>query len=132
MMTPGTYLKKRRLASGLSIDDVAERIATAPHVAHIDRAAWIARIDDDIDPISADILATLRTAFPFAPTIAWRLLDLPRFSPEEFAAPRICIACGCSDCDPCFLPGPEPRLCCGWANEDLCTSCIGKDVPHAN
>lgn len=132
MMTPGTYLMKRRQAAGLSIDDVAERIGTAPHLAQIDRKAWIDRIERGIDPISADVLATLRTAYPFIPTIAWRLLDRPRFSPEDFSLPRLCRICGCSERDPCFLPGPEPRLCCAWAEEDLCTSCIGKEFPDEN
>lgn len=132
MMTPGTYLKKRRQAARLSVDDVAERIATAPPLAHIDRAAWIERIEEGIDPISADVLATLRSAYPFAPTIVWRLIDLPRFDPQEFDAPRLCMICGCSDRDPCFLPGPEPRLCCGWGSADICTSCTGKDLPHAD
>lgn len=131
-MTPGTYLMKRRQAAGLSIDDVAERIGTAPHLAQIDRKAWIDRIERGIDPISADVLATLRTAYPFIPTIAWRLLDRPRFSPEDFSPPRLCRICGCSERDPCFLPGPEPRLCCAWAKEDLCTSCIGKEFPDEN
>lgn len=131
-MTPGTYLAKRRQAAGLSIDDVAERISTAPHLAAIDRKAWIERIEQDIDPISADVLATLLVAYQFAPTIVWRLTDAPLFSPEDLAVPRICARCGCSDRDPCFLPGPEPRQCCGWASDDICTSCTGKDLPHAD
>jgi len=45
-----------------------------------------------------------------------------RAEPEAVALPsllgRICSRCGCSDLDAC-ADG------CGWAGEDLCTSCAG-------
>lgn len=36
----------------------------------------------------------------------------------------ICRVCGCSDHFPC-LPVP-----CAWAEDDLCTACVGKEATH--
>ena len=42
-----------------------------------------------------------------------------------------CRVCGCWDCDACVDDDDEP---CGWAEDDLCTACAGKEVtlvkPH--
>lgn len=113
---PGPYLRLRREAAGLSIDDVAllltERdcflglnraiIASAEAGAHIPTQAWMAR---------------LRTAYRFDPHV-WRLLGL-----AEGLAPDVCQSCGCSDLDPCDdeIFGP-----CAWATSahDICTSCL--------
>ena len=36
-----------------------------------------------------------------------------------------CRVCACTDCEAC--PGG-----CWWVEEDLCSSCVGKEVPNAS
>lgn len=127
MMTPGTYLQKRRIAKDLSVDDVAALVRTDPSLGEIDRRAWIARIEDDVAAISADVRASLIQLFPFSmPVLRW-LIDLRNYGPI-FTAPAICQICGCSQFDACF----DGHATCSWTNAatDLCTACIGKDLPH--
>lgn len=63
--TPGTYLRHRREAAGLSVDDVAGRIGTTPPVSLLMRAEWVRLVEADQAPIGGDVLRALRAAFPF-------------------------------------------------------------------
>ena len=46
----------------------------------------------------------------------------------EFANPRRCRVCGCTDDKACMTDaGP-----CHWIEPDLCSACEGKDPRHAN
>ena len=129
MMTPGTYLAKRRQAAGLSLDDVAALVSTSPRLGEIDRRAWIERIEKDIAAISPDVAATLADVFPISRLVLQQLIDLRSYGVCSQPAPRLCVTCGCSDRDPCVDPATHNG--CAWASEDLCTSCTGKDSSHA-
>lgn len=63
--TPGTYLRQRRQAAGLTVDDVAGRIGTTPPVSLLARAEWVRLVEADQAPIGGDVLRALRAAFPF-------------------------------------------------------------------
>ena len=78
MMTPGTYLAKRRSAAGLSIDDVAAMVSTSPRLGEVDRCAWIDRIEQDVAAISPDVAAALADAFPFSRRTLQQRIDLRR------------------------------------------------------
>ena len=47
----GTHLRRERIEAGMSIEDVALRIETAPPVSARSRAEWIAAVEADQAPI---------------------------------------------------------------------------------
>ncbi len=118
-ITPGTYLRLRRVAAGLSIDDVAMMIATEPRMDAIGRAEWLRLIEADVADIGAVAISALRYAFAFDAMVLIRLGDLRTI--PDLTVPRICINCGCSANDSCKTLG---RCGCDWASEDLCTECV--------
>lgn len=63
--TPGTYLRQRRQAAGLSVHDVAGMIGTTPPVSLLARAEWLRLVEADQAPIGGDVVRALRAAFPF-------------------------------------------------------------------
>lgn len=121
MMSPGTYLQKRRVAAGLAIVDVAAMVRTSPHWGEIDRVAWIGRIEQDIAALSPDVIATLSDAFRFSRTVLLQLITLRNFGPDAGDGPRICIGCACTERDPCCETATGET--CAWSTEQLCTSC---------
>lgn len=120
-MTPGTYLAKRRIAAGLSIEDVADAVVTVPAVPERDRIDWLRRIEADIAPVTEPIGNALFAVFPFDGDVLARLVDLHSPTPLRIEAPRLCRECACSDFDPCDdIVGP-----CAWVEQDLCSACVG-------
>ncbi|MDX3908878.1 MAG: XRE family transcriptional regulator [Sphingobium sp.] len=115
MMSPGTYLARRRVAAGMSIDDVAASISTAPRLGEIDRRAWVERLEQDIAAISPDVIHTLSCVVPFDSLVLSQLVDFRSYGPPV-EPPRICMTCGCSALDAC-----EPL--CSWAGPDVCSAC---------
>ena len=111
---PSRYIQLRRRAAGLSIDQVAERLASAERdrieiralIRLLETPGTVARHRLTID--------TLASAFPLDPDVYRQLATAP--ADRQHA---ICGACGCSANDPChlgedhlcrMLPG-EPHLC---------------------
>jgi len=123
IMTPGTYLAKRRAAAGLSIEDVAERISTEPPIPHHDRAAWLRRIEQDVDGLKIREAAALSSVFPFDLDIFVTLIGLhsPVMPAETIEAPRLCQACGCSENDACL--DPTTGQGCRWVGPEQCSAC---------
>lgn len=119
VMTPGTYLSKRRYAAGLTIEDVAERIDTIPHMLLHERREWLARIEDDIDRPGKDVIGALSRIFRFDILVLSRLLDLQEDVPATITEPRVCRSCACSWRDAC----KEKTGFCSWAEHDLCSAC---------
>lgn len=124
-MTPGTYLRLRREAAGLSLEDLALRVDFNLRISVYSRAELLGLIETDIAVISADVVAALRDlramgAFDFDPYILWQLVLI--HAGAEIAPPEICATCGCSWMDPCLTE--HGRACC-WANHraDLCSAC---------
>lgn len=103
-MRPGTYIRLRREAARLSIEDVAARVETAPRYSEIDRVAWLHRIESDIATLSPDVAASLDRVFPMSRYVLARLIDLRSYGDLGIEMPRICGGCGCSETDPCINP----------------------------
>jgi transcriptional regulator with XRE-family HTH domain len=132
MMSPGTYLARRRHAAGLSIDDVAAMVHTAPHLGEIDRRGWIERIEKDVAAISPDVVRAMGAAFHFDRRVLQRLIDLRSYGDGSVAMPRLCLVCGCSATDACVDPATGET--CAWAEADLCTACVSphpREISHA-
>ena len=121
---PGAYLKYRRQAQRLSLEEVAAALPTEPHLQAHDRVAWLERIEADVVPANAHTIAALRTVYRFDVTVLVTLAAIARgeWSPDR--APQLCRICACSWSDPCAHSGEA----CGWATRDLCTACVC--APH--
>lgn len=118
-LTPAGYIRLRRKASDLSIDQVAERIASkGADLAEV-RALVRMLETDGVKARSLDAIELLRVAFPIDPAVYHQLATEP-----ADRHPSICRGCGCSHHDPC---GDGVELACGWAMRDLCTRCSGGD-----
>lgn len=131
-MQPGTYLRLRRQAAGLTIEQAAARIALRPSNWQ-PAAAAIAACEAGGPPgqyLSLAMQLTQAFAFDFAiwETLAERAAD----PASELPAPRVCAGCGCSWADPC---GPAA---CAWRDPshhggcDLCTACTFPDAEAAH
>ncbi|MFV0625177.1 helix-turn-helix domain-containing protein [Sphingomonas sp. ac-8] len=115
-LTAGAYLRLRREAAGMTIEQVVGRLSFGPSrfgELLIDKA------ERDERSLTDDGLQQLRPIFPFDPFVYQCLRD-------DVPAGRICRSCGCSWIDGCLLPdGP-----CAWTAErrvvdDRCTRCAG-------
>lgn len=120
ILTPGQYIARRRAAAGLSIEDVATQIATLPRLGEIDRIAWLDRIETDVSPVTFDVFAVLTVCVPMDPVVLRELIALADAGSDTIETPRLCRTCACSEFDPCH---DEHGATCGWAEQDLCTSC---------
>lgn len=50
-MTPGSYIRERRVAAGLSIEDLALRVETVPAVSARQRGEMLTAIEDGFVPV---------------------------------------------------------------------------------
>lgn len=82
-LTPGSFLRENREFAALSIEDVAMRISTEPHVDVRSRADLVRQIEADEAPIGAVVIGALRHAFPFDVPYLVRLLDAKLGEPGE-------------------------------------------------
>ena len=118
-LTAGAYLRKRRLAAGLTIDAVTA--ATAPG-ATSNRTAFaqrLAAIEADKDAAAEPTIWILKGAFHFDAEIYRNLAaGLP-------AGTALCRHCACSWNDACIGAGAN----CHWAESDLCSGCAGSSAP---
>ena len=128
-MTPGAYLRRRREAAGLSIEEVATLMASPSGVSsHAFDAATVGMIERDqlVPPI--ELLARVASAVR---------LDRYTFILLGFGrAAEICRDCGCSALDACIDEHSGEH--CAWADRGpaadgtrLCTTCHAKDQAHA-
>ncbi len=93
MMSPGTYIRLRREAAGLSLADVAGMLDTDPHVSAQRRVDWLAAIEADREAVNERIALALIVVLPidFA---ALSLLVANAAGARDVVAPRICDHCG--------------------------------------
>ena len=129
-ISPGTYLRKRREAAGLTLEAVAAKLATEPRLGELDRLAWLRLIEADSVPIGATAIAALHIIFRFDGQILDRLADL-HYCSAQLPAPQLCRVCACSWLHPCV---DEHGGACSWADRDLCTECAavtGSPAPAA-
>lgn len=117
-ITPGAYLKRCRQRAGLSIADVAARVATEPQTPEHLRGEWLELIEADATPATFTTIVGLRLIYRFDLTVLAQLeaiaqgVDLP--------APILCRICACSeDCACVDALGQR----CSWAEPDLCSAC---------
>lgn len=115
-MTPGTYLRLRREAAGLSIVDVAARLSTEPRWAEHLRAEWIGLIEAGASSSFHTVVA-LGRAFPFDLHVLEALVKADLGIPGAPFLMQICRTCGCTQDDACAGG-------CWWAEPDLCSSCV--------
>lgn len=114
-MTPGTYLRLRRQADDLSIDDLALMIGSVPADKHIARAELIRTIEADILPVSLAMALVFAVAISIDLDVLGQLVEAHAHRPAD--VPQICRTCGCTD----------DRACpsgCSWAEPDLCSACV--------
>jgi transcriptional regulator with XRE-family HTH domain len=123
-ITPGTYLQRRRLAAGLSIDDVARLLDTEPHINERGRSAWLELVEADAQPVSLSTLVALKRVYPFDITVIFTLERIRQGSAET--PPRLCRVCACSQLDACVIDPPSRT--CWWASEDLCSGCPTRET----
>ena len=117
VLSPGTYLRKRREAMGLGIRQAAANLAASPWALKRPTA------EDERDLFTVDHARLLRNVVSLDIEVYAQLLavhadpdnpDLPR--------PQVCRGCACSWMDACLTDrGP-----CAWAEPDLCTGCLRK------
>jgi hypothetical protein len=110
-ITAGTYLRLRREAQGLSLEEI-----TAGCALPANRAAFLHRlheIEGDRDVATGHTLAALRDCFAFSTAIYANLVaGVP-------AGAALCRACACSWNDPCG----SGAHACHWVEPDLCSRC---------
>ncbi|KKI18242.1 hypothetical protein XM50_14295 [Sphingomonas sp. Ag1] len=120
LFTPGSYLKTRRTAQLLTLQDVAARIPTIPRDAEHDLIAWLERIEADLVPASINTIDALHSAYRFDRSVLAALAAIARGERDPIHTPRICRICACSWRQPCTYD----HVACAWvAGEDLCTAC---------
>ena len=128
-MTPGQYLQKRRVAAGLSLAEVVDRLAGQPVLfirptqRDVDRMLGrLRRIEangDFLTPEQAEMMARI---FPCAPQVYLQLAALHHSGPGlDLPQPALCAKCACSWTDPCT--GPDGA--CAWTGpeQNLCSAC---------
>lgn len=123
-MTPGTFLRLRREAAGLTLDEVSLVTQTVPSVCARIRGEWIAAIEQGIVPVSIDVALALQIAFPFDWDVLVKLCALQARLIDQ--APPLCAICACSEQDACVEQDGGP---CGWAAPALCSACAAKAPP---
>ena len=126
-MSPGTYLRKRREAAGLSAQAVAGFLvgrhahAFAPPPA-IGTLEWgIAACERDERPFGADLVARLHGCFPFDLGIYQQLLLL--HAGAHCPEPRVCRECACSWNDACRSRSGRGSCALSVTDPTICTAC---------
>lgn len=116
-LRPDDYIKLRRKAAGLTIEQVAERIASTERnrqdvrdlIRMLEKPGVVARYRRSLE--------LLNGAFAFDPDVYHQLATAP-----AARHPRICRTCGCSQNDPCHL-GDEYQCRMAYHDADQCTRC---------
>lgn len=132
-IAPAEYLALRRAASGLPLDQVAERILAsysgrgARSVKKLGKTAaraeiiTLLRLAERRGVVVRDkeALDRLRRGYDFDPHVYRQLAMAP-----AKRHPRICRGCGCSDHDPCHSANMNP---CRWTAPATCSRCTYGD-----
>ena len=113
-MTPAAYLRLRREAAGLTLDDAAA--AFAPRI-HDRRVAYALLRLWETDGVVGEADDVLRLSALYRLDVA-----VYRQLAEEPADrhPTICAGCGCTQHDACL---DDHGVGCHWVAPDLCSGC---------
>ena len=133
MMSPGTYLRKRRAQRGLTLREVALELAALPEAVRAIDGSDLLRLEARLAEVEADAgylqpaqAGLLSLVVPMDASIYEQLFTLHHAGAGAsdtwgLPQPQICRGCACTWHDPCHTPaGP-----CGWsaADPELCTAC---------
>lgn len=132
VMTPGTYLRKRREHARLGLRQAAATLATLPWAIRPVGTRDLARLairlasaEDDTAHFSVAQVQLLRNVFAFDVEIYCQLVDLHAAGPgSDLPIPQVCRHCACSWHDACLTD----QGACAWAEPDLCTACLRQAV----
>lgn len=117
IMTPANYLRLRRKASGLTLEQVAERLM--PRAGFRPMVVAFLRVleTNGCTAKHRDHIERLTSVYPLDPDVYFQLVNDPADRP-----PRICSGCGCSAFDPC-KNGDDV---CGFVAADACNRCTSE------
>ena len=128
-MTPGTYLRKRREASGVSVGTLGQSMVPAGKAAakhdQLGKifADMLTEAEADRLPLDSAASKLIADLIGFDNSIYDRLVAI-RFG-HNLPVPQICKTCACSWNDPCLSEGVDTiESPCSWAEADLCTACV--------
>lgn len=153
-MTPGTYLRKRREAAGVSLElaavaflpfsDPPFQIPLGPRSAGqgmvgtvLKIAAWLGELESDQRQVDGIALMQMSGVVPFEREAYDRLVAL--YLGVDVAPPSICHQCGCGVLTACVervesgIPGCFAEYACAWSATDpnLCTACDRREAQAA-
>ncbi len=114
VMTPANYLRLRRKAAGLTLEQVAERLMSRAGFRPMVIAFLRILETDGCTAKHRDHIERLTSVFPLDPDVYFQLVN---DSPDNL--PRICSGCGCSAFDFC-RHGDDV---CGFVASDACNRC---------
>lgn len=124
--TPGAYLDRRRVAAGLTREQVADRLAALPYAIVAATPAHIALLTDRLAAAELEgqhftqpQAALLRQIFRFDVDVYLQLIDLQAAGPGSgLPVPHVCTSCACSwwmacvdDTGPCAWSDADPNRC---------------------
>lgn len=115
--SPGAYLKCRRTASGLTVDDVVRAIETDPSMPLTERIEWVRMIEADLVAVRWSTIIALRQIFPFDLAVLERLSHI--HDGADLPAPRLCRICRAGETGPAGA-AIQPWA---WDQTDLCIGC---------
>lgn len=102
-MTPGGYLRLRRIAAGLSLEQLP-----------IDGTAMLA-IEHGVRVPTMSELTKLLAAFRFSVRVFLMV--------RAGGTPRLCRECGCSELDACV---GDAGVGCHWVEHNFCSACADR------
>lgn len=129
VMLPGTYLRLRRAAHGLSTRDLARQLVGLPFARQGPVEIFVNRMtarlrdaetgSEHLVPNQAILLSQI---VPFEPPVYLRLIALTSVPGLSVPVPQLCRGCGCSWHMACIDARGAP---CSWSADDstLCTRC---------
>lgn len=129
VMLPGTYLRLRRAAHGLTTRDLARQLIALPLARPGPVAIFVnrmaARLHDaetgaeHLLPAQAALVAQI---VPFEPQVYERLIALTAAPGLSLPVPQLCRVCACSWHMACVDRSGAP---CSWCEDDstMCTRC---------
>lgn len=117
IMTPANYLRLRRKASGLTLEQVAERLM--PRAGFRPMVVAFLRVleTDGCTAKHRDHIERLTSVYPLDADVYYQLVNDP-----ADRLPRICSGCGCSAFDPC----KNGDAVCGFVAPDACNRCTSE------
>lgn len=135
-MTPGTYLRKRREAAGVSRELAAVAFMPCSNPPYhpptlvaqvLNIARWLGELESDQRQVDGIALMQMSGVVPFEREAYDRLVAL--HLGVDVAPPSICRECGCGVLTACIDQGHP----CAWSEADpnLCTACERREAQAA-